>query len=207
MTYGVKMNGLLAFLTTITGAIIGGLLAGYYSFRATKEAHKNQTELAQKNESQIIRSLLQALHDELETVFENYHEHMGSRVESLDEGQPLAYYYPLVSDFFSVYNGNTFLLGRIQDNDLRKSIIKTYTLGKGMIDSFRMNNDLIQKFEHWDAVYAETKSQFHLDKALAHRQALVEYAKVLKTQHYILKENVKGTIRLLMKNGVLNEMK
>jgi hypothetical protein len=95
------MDGILAFITTIIGAIIGGLLAGYYSFKATKEAHQNQKVLAEDNEAQIIRSLLQALHDELETVFENYHENMGSRLESLDEGQPLAFYYPLVSDFFS----------------------------------------------------------------------------------------------------------
>jgi hypothetical protein len=109
--------------------------------------------------------------------------------------------------FLVVYNGNTFLLGRIKDNDLRKSIIKTYTLSKGMVDSFRMNNDLIQKFEHWNSVYTETNLQVHLDKAIAQRQALVEYAKTLKAQHFILKENVKSTIRALMKSGVLSEAK
>ena len=78
---------------------------------------------------------------------------MGARVESLKEGEPLLVYYPLVSDFFTVYNGNSFLIGRIPYNDLRKQIIKTYTLAKGMADSFRMNNDLNQKFENWQQIF------------------------------------------------------
>lgn len=201
------MEGSITFITTIIGAIIGGLIAGYYSSRATKTAHQNQKELADENEAHIIRSLLQAIHDELETVFDNYQENMGHRIESLNDGGAILFYYPLVSDFFSVYNGNTFLLGRIKDNDLRKNIIKTYTLGKGMIDSFRMNNDLLQKYEHWDAVYSETKLQVHLDKAVAKHQELVEYAKALKQQHFTLKENIKNTLRSLVKSGVLNEVK
>ena len=199
------MEGFLTFTATIIGAVVGGAIAGYYSFKATKEAHQNQRTLAEQNEAHIILSLLQSIHDELETVYDNYQENMGHRLESLNEGQALIFYYPLVSDFFSVYNGNTILLGRIKNNDLRKSIIKTYTLGKGLIDSFRMNNDLVQKFEYWDGIYAETKSQVHLDKTLAQHQSLIEYAKVLKKQHYILKDNVKSTVRLLMKHGVLSE--
>lgn len=199
------MGATVTFVTTVIGAIVGGLIAGYFSSKATKDAHANQKSISQENEAQIIRSLMQALHDELETIFDNYQENMGNRLESLNDGQPLNFYYPLVSDFFAVYNGNTFLLGRIKDNDLRKSIIKTYTLGKGMVDSFRMNNELVQKFEHWDSVYAETQSKVHLERALAHHQGLIEYAKVLKLQHATLKQNVHATLRTLRKNGVLSE--
>ncbi|KAB2165582.1 MULTISPECIES: hypothetical protein [Enterobacteriaceae] len=201
------MNNLITFIITIAGAVVGGAIAGYYSFKATKEAHENQKRIADENERNIITSLLQSIHDEIETVFDNYHENMGVKLESLEENAPLLFYYPLVSDFFSVYNGNTFLLGRIKDNDLRKSIIKTYTLAKGLIDSYRMNNDLLQKYEHWDGVYSETQLQAHKDKAIAQYGALVAYAKTLKLQHLKLKDNVKLTVRILMKNGVLNEAK
>ncbi|EQB1793098.1 hypothetical protein ACYCW3_005077 [Klebsiella quasipneumoniae] len=201
------MNNLITFIITIAGAVVGGAIAGYYSFKATKEAHENQKRIADENERNIITSLLQSIHDEIETVFDNYHENMGVKLESLEENAPLLFYYPLVSDFFSVYNGNTFLLGRIKDNDLRKSIIKTYTLAKGLIDSYRMNNDLLQKYEHWDGVYSETQLQVHKDKAIAQYGALVAYAKTLKLQHIKLKDNVKLTVRILMKNGVLNEAK
>lgn len=139
------MNTFITVSISVISAVIGGIIAGYFSLRATNQSHANQKEIAENNELQVIKSLLQAIHDELETVFENYQATMGNRIESLQDGQPLFWYYPLVSDFFNVYNGNTFLIGRIKDHDLRKNIIKTYTLGKGMIDSYRMNNDLVQK--------------------------------------------------------------
>ncbi|AVR01569.1 hypothetical protein [Pluralibacter gergoviae] len=201
------MNNLITFIITIAGAVVGGAIAGYYSFKATKEAHENQKRIADENEKNIITSLLQSIHDEIETIFDNYHENMGVRLESLEDNTPLLFYYPLVSDFFTIYNGNAFLLGRIKDNDLRKSIIKTYTLAKGLIDSYRMNNDLLQKYEHWEGIYAETQLQIHKDKAIAQYGSLIAYAKVLKSQHINLKENVKNTVRILIKNGVLNEVK
>ena len=68
------MGATVTFLTTVIGAIVGGLIAGYFSSKATKDAHANQKSISQENETQIIRSLMQALHDELETIFDNYQE-------------------------------------------------------------------------------------------------------------------------------------
>jgi biotin-(acetyl-CoA carboxylase) ligase len=201
----MHVSNLITFIITILGAIVGGGIAGHYSLKATKQAHQHQKEISEENEKLIISGLLQAIHDELETVFERYQDSMGTRIESLAPEQPLLFYYPLMSDFFSIYNGNTFLIGRIRNNDLRKSIIKTYTLAKGTVDSYRMNNELLQRYEHWESIFAETKLPAHEEKAKAHYLTLIEYAKKLKTQHLELKENVKATIRTLIKHGVLDE--
>lgn len=104
---------------------------------------------------------------------------MGARLESLPENNALIWYYPLVSDFFTIYNSNGFLIGKIPSNNLRKQIIKTYTLSKGMADSYRMNNDLVAKFD---------------------------YAKTLKESHKTLKTEIASLLRELRKNGVLNEV-
>lgn len=57
------------FSSAITGAIVGGTLTGYFSLKATQKAHENQTKQLTKNEEKIITGLLQAIHDEIETVF------------------------------------------------------------------------------------------------------------------------------------------
>jgi len=199
------MLNILTFIITLAGAIVGGLIAGYYSLKATKEAHRHQKNLAEENEKLIISSLLQAIHDELETIFDRYQDSMGNRLESLNDGEPLNFYYPVVSDFFTVYHGNSFLLGRIKDNDLRKSIIKTYTIAKGLVDSFKLNNDLVQKADHWELIYSETQLPVHRDRFNSQCQTLCVYAKSLKEIHFELKANVKSTLRMLMKNGVLSE--
>jgi len=130
---------------------------------------------------------------------------MGAKLESLNDAEPLLMYYPLVSDFFSVYNGNSFLIGRIPDNDLRKQIIKTYTLAKGMVDSYRMNNDLNQKFDYWHQVFQESKNEIHKQKAAAQYAALVEYANKLKKGHQEVKTETTQLLRTLRKHGVLSE--
>jgi hypothetical protein len=193
------------FGSAITGAVLGGLIAGYFALKSADKAYKNQTKQSKENEDQIIKALLQAIHDEMETVFETYQEAMGAQLESLKEGAPLLAYYPLVSDFFTVYNGNSFLIGRVPDNDLRKQIIKTYTLAKGMVDSFRMNNELNQKFEYWHQIFQESKSEEHQQKAAAHYNALVEYAKKLKLGHQQIKSETSQLLRTLRKQGVLSE--
>ncbi|WP_417536290.1 hypothetical protein [Methylophaga sp.] len=193
------------FGSAVAGAVVGGFLAGYFSLKATQKSHENQVKHSEENEEKIISGLLQAIHDEIETVFERYQESMGARLESLDDGHGLAYYYPLVSDFFNVYNGNSFLIGRIPNNDLRKQIVKTYTLAKGMIDSYRMNNDLVSKWEFSEKLYAESQLEVHKNQAVAHYSALVDYAENLKDSHKTLKQEVSALLRELRKNGVLNE--
>ncbi|BEN51567.1 MULTISPECIES: hypothetical protein [Serratia] len=199
------MSTTITFLTTLLGAVVGGGIAGYFSSKATKESHQHQKKISEDNEKLIISSLLQAIHDELETIFDRYHETIGNRIESLPEGGALIFYYPVVNDYFTVYNGNSFLIGRVKNNDLRKSIIKTYTLGKGMMDSLRMNNEILQKVEHWESIHAETQLPIHQEKAKHYYMSLVEYAKSIKKQHLDLKDNLKSTLRALVKNGVLNE--
>lgn len=194
------------FGSAISGAVLGGLITGFFALRSTDKAHENQQAHAQENEEKIIKGLLQAIHDEIETVMDRYQETMGSRLESLEEGGALIFYYPLVSDFFTVYNGNSFLIGRIPDNDLRKQIIKTYTLAKGMVDSFRMNNDLVQKYEHWSFIFQETQSEVHQQRVTACYGLLVEYSKSLKLGHQQLKSETAQLLRTLRKQGVLTEI-
>lgn len=194
-----------SFWSGVGGAVVGALVGGFFTLRATKAAYKNQVALSNNAEKRLIKGFLQSVHDEIETVHNRYQESMGAQVEALQDNQPLAFYYPLVSDFFAVYNGNSFLLGRIDDNDLRRQIVKTYTLGKGLIDSFRLNNDLVQKYDYSFQIFQETKNDVHRANAERHYAALVNYAKTLKQAHINVKNEVNTLLRMLHKQGVLNE--
>lgn len=195
----------ITFGSAIGGALTGGLLTGYFSIKSTDKAFEHQQQHTDDNDKKLILGLLQSIHDEIETVWDRYQETMGMQLESLPENEALQFYFPLVSDFFSVYNGNSFLIGRIPDNDLRKQIIKTYTLAKGIVDSFRMNNDLVQKFEIANKIFEETNKNVHKNHAIAHLNSLIVYAKTLKESHKILKHETASLLRELRKNGVLSE--
>jgi len=161
------------FYSAISGAVIGGTITGYFTLLSTNKNYRNQLDQARGEEEKLIKGLLQAIHDEVETLLERYQEIAGTRLESLKDGEPLLFFYPLTGDYFTVYNGNSFLIGRVPDNDLRKQIIKTYTLAKGMVDSFRMNNDFLQKYEYCQRIAAESHSVKHQLQVAAHYNGLV----------------------------------
>ena len=130
---------------------------------------------------------------------------MGAHIEALPDENPLLMYYPVINDFFTVYNANAFLIGRIENNDLRRSLVRTYVLAKGLVDSFRMNNELVSEFKHWQNLAAETNSQLHKQNAQTQYNSLVTYAKQIKKLHTEVKKSVGDLMRMLHKQGVLYE--
>jgi hypothetical protein len=74
-----------------------------------------------------------------------------------------------------------------------------------MIDSYRLNNELVSKWEYAENLYAETKLEAHKEQAIAHYSALVQYAKSLKELHSSLKQEISTLLRTLRKAGVLSE--
>lgn len=195
-------SNIVSGLIGLGGACIGGLI----TILVARQSFQYQKQQVDDNEKKLIQSLLQAIHDEIETVHDRYQETMGVKLENLQDGAGLTFYYPLLSDYFSVYNGNTFLIGRIDNNDLRKQIIKTYTLLKGMVDSFRLNNDLVHKYEYSFKIYDETKTEIHKQHANGHYNVLIDYAKTLKETHKNIKQEISILLRTLRKQGVLSEL-
>ena len=201
------MDAWEAFGAAIAGAIIGGAVTGFFTLRATKQEHRNTVSLQQQKEKEVIAGLLQAIHDEVETIWDRYQEGIGIHLEALPENQPLLMYYAVVQDYFTIYNSNAFLIGRIEDHDLRKEVVSLYTAAKGLVDSYRLNNDLLQKFEYWDALFQESEKEVHKNMALSHYGSLTNYTKAIRKQHDLLKDKVSKLLRTLRKSGVLMEKK
>ncbi|MGL4381893.1 MAG: hypothetical protein ACRCTB_12650 [Vibrio sp.] len=61
-----------SFLSAISGAFIGGVLTGYFTLKATNKTYEHQKEQIKESEEQLIKGLLQSIHDEIETVFERF---------------------------------------------------------------------------------------------------------------------------------------
>jgi hypothetical protein len=87
-----------------------------------------------------------------------------------------------------MYQANANLIGEIKNEDLRGLIILTYSAAKGVVDSYRYNNHIVRQHEHWNWIAAETKNDFHRERAKAFLNSCVEYAVVLKKDHYEIKE-------------------
>ena len=130
---------------------------------------------------------------------------IGRNLEVLEGNKPVNFYYPLTQEYFTVYNTNAFLIGQIEDHDLRKLIVTTYTKARGLIDAYRLNNELLAKYEHWYWTSLQSGHPTHKKIAEEKYRALVDYAKTLKELHNDLSTNTKELLRALRKKGVLVE--
>ncbi len=184
---------------------LAGLLGGCCTLLGVLVAHKLSERNRRREQAKLLQGMLQGLHDEIETLWEIYVERMGSRVETLQDGEGIEGYWAVTQDYFTIYTSNCHLIGRISDVDLRKEIISTYTIAKSLLDSFRMNNELVSQLEHAILLANETGNEAHMEEAALRRKQVVTYAIGLKRIHAELKDRASSLLRNLRKHGVLNQ--
>ena len=189
---------------TLVSSGLGALIGSVLTLIATYLAHLLDRTKVKENEEKLVFGFLQGIHDEIETLWENYNGKVGVHVESLQQGQPFQYYWAVTQEYFTIYTENAHLIGCIDDHDLRKRIVSTYAKAKGLIDSYRMNNELVHKHEQSELIYEETKEEAHAKQAQAGIQILVSYASALKQSHSEVKADVTALLRALRKKGVLS---
>lgn len=96
-----------------------------------------------------------------------------------------------------MFNSNASLIGHINDNELRKQLVKTYTLAKGLIDTYSMNNELVLKYEQWNFMARTSQDPTHtLFVQILHDQ-LINYALAIKDSHQITQIAVDSLLKKL----------
>ncbi len=190
-----------------SAAILGGLVTGLFAVLTMLISLRRSDNRRKDEEQQSVNNFIQSIHDEIESVLERYQNAVGARVQSLEQGHPFLLFYPVTSEYFTVYKSNANLIGRIQNHDLRRQIIQTYIIGQGLIDSFRMNNQLLTKHELAQRTADLTRDEGDIDWAAAHYNQLVNYGMGLKTLDYDLRESANQLLRMLRKAGALSDIR
>lgn len=178
--------------STLTGSAL--TLAGVYW------THRLQKKDADRRDTEYVHGLRQAFHDEIETLWEVYQAGAGADIVALANNEPMLSHWPLTQDYFTIYNANASSIGKIKDQELRKQIIATYTKARTMIDTVRLNNDLLQQWERDCFLFQETRNPVHESHANARHKALVEYATALKESHSGLESAASELLHRLRRN-------
>src|SRR5262249_45087970 len=126
-----------------------------------------------------------------------YQSTAGTMLAALPSGQAFKVKWPVYRDYFSIYHSNGLLLTRIKEDELRHSIIKTYTKAKGFLDSFQLNNDLFDKWFIADQGFRQTGNPAFGSTAQGYEATMVQYAGSLKQQHAEIATDVDKLVRSL----------
>jgi hypothetical protein len=131
MNYQTLGSALLGAVLTFSGI----LLTQVFDIRKQKRAH----------EELIHAPLLQGIQDELLELLELSKTGAVHPIDSIPDGKIYEGLFTATQDYFAVYHANAALIMQIDDPNLRRKIIQTYTRLKGLLDIDPSGGPVAQK--------------------------------------------------------------
>ena len=128
----------------LVSVLFGAYVGGRYSLLATKKAHENNLAIQVRNEKDQKKAYLLGMKEEAEVVWDLYKDFNERTRAPSQQGLPKVYFL-LKQDYFTIYQKNAGLLGKIKKEALRKAIVKLYTEGKALLDMWGLYHEIIEK--------------------------------------------------------------
>jgi hypothetical protein len=190
-------NSIVAAILGIGGSLIGSLVGGWMtrsaSIRATNKAFELNRTLHTRQRLENLRRVLLGINTELTVAFENYTAAYGPMIDAHKPGAAFNYKYPIDDSGFVFYQTNNAALGDLADDDLRELIIKCYLQTQVILNTHRMNNDLMESVERYSTL-AEGHSE-NLRALVAEKQAALDvYGDAIVMNYRVAAELVTNTL-------------
>lgn len=175
------------------GAIVGGVFALAGAWLSDRLNRKN----AARNSEETRRRFLLAVLDEIQLIWQEYYDDIGIEIEKLELRCALEFHYPIFDEIGPIYRHNLPLVLEMDDGNLRRLIVTTYTKLGILMESIRFNNELLRSLE-----LAEERSRLarasHRAAAVTFtrmkseewrcRKQLTDYGDSLREHHRLMKE-------------------
>ena len=98
-----------------------------------------------KQEEREIISLLKSFAVEIETLFDHYMKHFGWLIEENGITNGLRSHFVADQEYMGVFKANAHQIGKVKSDHLRKLILQTYHATGSLLDTFRVNNLLLDE--------------------------------------------------------------
>jgi hypothetical protein len=161
---------------------ISGVIQGLGSLAAVAAAvgiYWRQVQERRADEKAEIAAFVQAVRDEISTLLGLYDRQIGPALRALEPGQAFNFFYPVSVDALTFYNSAASYVGKVSDPELRRLIVESYAIARGLIGSFQMNNHLLSEYQSLLIHYRQNDREKVLQEKA---QGLVAYAADLKGQ-------------------------
>ncbi len=131
----------------LSAAVAGGLVGGGFTCLGLLINISNERRKSSAAEHHEVVAFCQAIATELHCVVGRYMDSVGTSMEQHDRTQPFAYFYPVFEDYFTIFNSNASMVGKIQDRDLRSEMVQVYIIGKALLDTYKLNNQIVVNWQ------------------------------------------------------------
>lgn len=182
---------LMGAATSLLGAFVGGMFSIAASRRAELRDRDKERRLAERE----IQNLLDAIEVELEALWGFHYRRLGSLLETMPDDALIELYYPITNDYFTIYNSNAVMIGRIRDGALRAAIVVVYNKCKKVAQTFAYNNALFTEYQELRFHPADYPN---IEARLASKRGeMLAVARVIRADHVELRQMIETVLRLL----------
>ena len=159
------------------GAIGIAIWVSHKQYRDSIKLENDRRKADDLKEIAETRAFVQAIREELGTIWEGYNSQVGPALRATPVGHSFDFIYPAFTEAFTIYNGASFRIGTVPDAELRRLVVGVYARAKGLVYSFQLNNKLLADRNQLDLLYHGVDRAARLNQM---HQALVSYATILK---------------------------
>jgi hypothetical protein len=150
-----------------------------------------QYERARRDDHEETKAFVGAVVEELRTIWKGYSADTREHLLEVPENGFLDLIYPVTSDAFTIYNGASVRVGKVDDAELRRLIVHVYAQAKGIVSSYQLNNEMVRAF--WETNSAVPAHDYvAVQKAKKQQANLVEYARKLKGRDALLTRDLEA---------------
>jgi len=179
------------------GVVIGAFLAFLFNY-LLKGISKDEQ----------ISSIIQDIYTELKVLKENLFNDIEKKLFE-ENKEYFEYKCEYNQEYFAIFHSNSEFLGNIPSKQIRNSIVEIYTIGKSLLDSIILNNNLLDVYLDANARIEKAK-YIPDDHSLFYKELRKDYLNKLinqKSNNLIpkynnLKEKIDNLLYLLEKNGL-----
>lgn len=182
---------------TLLGVLIGGGVAIKAAYVASRKQFEYVAKKAEIDELSKSLRFLKSIHDELESIWEGFGRQMLPALDQLQQNQPFMWYFPVVHNYFIVFDKNASALGEVRNDVLRKKIIFGYVRAKGFVDSIHYNNHLFQQIQDAQPNMHQSNTGNQLQNIANLNAQMIAYALNLKSASGELKTIYAELMQLL----------
>ncbi|EMN5127900.1 hypothetical protein RVV79_000950 [Burkholderia contaminans] len=162
---------------------VGSLLAIIAAVGIYAKQYKDK----QADDENETRAFVEAIREEVQAAWDGYSAEIHPALLALSDGQPFNVVYPVSTETFPIYENGASMVGKIDDPELRRIIVKTYSLARGLILTFQHNNSLLTEYKQLSLLYFQPNRDEVLQ---AHARAVCDYAVKLKERDRWITEAV-----------------
>jgi hypothetical protein len=147
----LSVTSAFAALIAVTGALLAARSAYRNASKIQFEEAERQRLRERAAERERVTGVLHAIREELIQLWLMMAEDIAKPIETLDPKKKLLPYWPCYQSYFSIFDSNVAEIGRVENEILRTSLVRTFMLAKRLIDQYQNYNRIEDKMTARDS--------------------------------------------------------